>query len=475
MKSSKKTKIVCTIGPSSWDPQIMGRMIQAGMNCARVNGAFADEAELDKVTRLVREHTDEVTLMMDVKGPEVRMNKFAEAIAIKPGDLLEIGSNESFHVYPANYPDLYKYIEQDQRIVVGDGDVELVVRRVVDGKMICEVVFGELLKPGKALNLPGAQITSSALTEKDIRNLKHSLEIGWDFVSASFIQNAKSAREIREYLKGSNMQLIAKIEDQMGVDNIDDILREVDGIMIARGGLGVELGLEKVPGVQRYLIERVNEVGKPIITATQMLESMTYSPRPTRAEANDVATAIMLGSDAVMLSGESSAGKYPVESVEWLSKIAQNAERFVEPKVYENDEYLHDFYQTSQRDNIQAGNAMTITKSAASACQNLDIKAVFVLSKEGFTANMLSRHRINQKIYTYVPSKAISRKLNLTYGVESFTLDQVIATDRDELIKEILSDALSKGIITQGDLVAVVVGTFSFTNRNSSILEIIRV
>lgn len=300
------------------------------MNVARVNGAFADEAELDKVTKLVRDVDANVGLMMDVKGPEVRMNKFAADKVIKPGDQIIIGSSEADEIYPANYPNLYEFMKVGQRMVVGDGDVELILREVRDGKMYTEVVYGELLKRGKALNLPGAEYTSSTLTDRDIANLKHSLTLGWGYVSASFIQNAASARIVREYLKGSNMQLIAKIEDQQGVDNIDEILAEVDGIMVARGGLGVELGLEKVPMVERLLIERANAAGKPSITATQMLESMITNPRPTRAEVNDVATAILLGSDAVMLSGESASGKYPVEAVKWLKKMAVEIEPLVD-------------------------------------------------------------------------------------------------------------------------------------------------
>lgn len=323
---SRKTQIVCTIGPASWDANVMSEMIANGMNYARVNGAFADEAELDKVTKLVRDVSSDVHLMMDVKGPEVRMNKFAAPKPIKAGDQLIIGSTPEAEINPANYINLYQFLKSGQRIVVGDGDVELIVRDIKDGNMYCEVVYGDELKPGKALNLPGATFTTSTLTERDIANLKHSLSLGWDYVSASFIQNAESARKIKEYTAGSSMKLIAKIEDQQGVDNIDEIMQEVDGIMIARGGLGVELGLEKVPMVQRHLIAKSLEYGKPSITATQVLESMINNPRPTRAEVNDVVTAVLLGTDAIMLSAESSAGKYPVEAVKWMGKAIDEVE-----------------------------------------------------------------------------------------------------------------------------------------------------
>src|SRR5690606_18508119 len=216
-----------------------------------------------------------------------------------------------------------------------------------------------LLKPGKALNLPGAEFATSALTEKDITNLKHSIKLGWDFVSASFIQSAEAAREVKKYLEGTHMKLIAKIEDAEGMKNIDEILEEVEGVMIARGGLGVELGLENVPMAQRLLIEKCNALGKPVITATQMLESMITNPRPTRAEVNDVATAIMLGSDSVMLSGESSAGQYPVEAVKELSTIALAIEPHLKPEINKHK---------------AEGNLSTdaISKAAAQLCIDMD-------------------------------------------------------------------------------------------------------
>ena len=336
MNYSKKTKIVCTIGPSSWDQNVMRQMIEAGMNCARVNGAFADEAELDKVTALVRNVSNEVALMMDVKGPEVRMNKFAEAKKLHPGMEIVFGNDETSEIYPANYKDLYMHLQPGQRIAIGDGDTELKITRIEGDKMYAEVIFGEWLKPGKAMNLPGADFATSALTEKDIRNLQHSIKLGWDYVSASFIQSADAAREVKKHLEGSNMKLIAKIEDGSGLANIDEILEVVDGVMVARGGLGVELGLENVPLAQLELIEKSIAAGKPVITATQMMESMITNPRPTRAEVNDVATAIMLGTDSVMLSAESSAGQYPVETVKFVSKIAEAIEPNVEAGIIDS-------------------------------------------------------------------------------------------------------------------------------------------
>lgn len=442
---SKKTKIVCTIGPSSWVPEVMRDMINNGMNVARVNGAFADEAELEKVTKLVRDVSNEVALMMDVKGPEVRMNKFAEAKVIKPGDEIVIGNGEPDEIFPGNYKDLYKVLKPGQRIVVGDGDVELKIREIKADKMYCDVVYGELLKPGKALNLPGAEFATSALTEKDIVNLKHSIKLGWDFVSASFIQTAEAAREVKKHLHGSHMKLIAKIEDQQGVDNIDEILPEVEGIMVARGGLGVELGLEKVPMVQRLLIEKCLAVGKPVITATQMLESMTTNPRPTRAEVNDAALAVLLGSDALMLSGESSAGKYPVEAVKELSKISNEIEKHVRPEIINN-----------RAESSVVADALT--KAAAEMCINMEdeIDTVIVASRTGMTARLLGRHRINQPIYAFMSKDYYARRMMLSKGINrTFVLD-VVYKDRDSAIEALISQALALGIITQKSKVLLI-------------------
>ncbi len=410
----KKTKIVCTIGPASWDPAVMKGMIDAGMNCARLNGAFADEAEIDKVTKLVRDVSENVSLMIDVKGPEVRMNKFLHAIPLEPGQELVIGNDSSSDIYPSNYPDLYTHLEVGQRILIGDGDVELKVTKIEGDKMSVVVVFGEVLKPGKAMNLPGANIASQILTDKDKVNLTHAMKLGWDFVSASFIQNADAAKEVNEFLKGSNMKLIAKIEDQSGVDNIDEILEEVDGIMVARGGLGVELGLEYVPIAQRILIEKALYAGKVVITATQMLESMTTNPRPTRAEANDVATAIFLGTDSVMLSGESSAGEYPVEAVSFMSRVAEVSEPLLNPTQYNEAMDVEVEVQDLANSVIET----TVTEEG--------IEAIIVHDTNGDLSRLIARNTPYEPVIAVVESKQVVRYLSLSKGVSAVTSEEEV-------------------------------------------------
>lgn len=467
----KKTKIVCTIGPSSWDQDVMRKMIDAGMNCVRVNGAFADEAELDRVKSLVKNVSNKVSLMVDVKGPEVRMNKFPNAKEIKAGDEIIIGNDESSEIFPANYKDLYKFVKPGQKVLIGDGDVELVVKAIEGDQMICEVIFGEVLKPGKALNLPGCEYASEVLTEKDKINLKYAIETGWDMVSASFIQDAASAQYVKDFIKENGdegkMMLIAKIENQAGLDNIDEILKIVDGIMVARGGLDIELGLEKVPMAQRILIKKANQAGKPVITATQMFESMITNPRPTRGEVNDVAAAILLGSDAIMLSAETTTGEYPVEAVRFMSRIAQE----IEPHLA-----YYRKYELSIIEDARSTDALT--KAAAEMCKGLDdkISKVIVVSKSGTTARLLGRYQIKQPIYAYVHSEYSMRTLLLSKGiVDVFTQDSV-HTDRDEAIKIILDKSLENGIIQKGEQVLLICKTpYNGESYFPNIFEVIKV
>jgi pyruvate kinase len=439
-----RTKIICTIGPASWDPEVVRDMIEAGMNVVRVNGAFADPEELDKVAKLVRDVSDEVALMVDVKGPEIRLNKFPEPVQIAPGDEVTIGSSDEELMYAANYPDLHKYISEGQRIILGDGDVQLIVKDVNMGKIICDVTFGQFIKPGASLNVPGCEYSKEILTEKDKENLRHAIETDWDLVSASFIRNAEAARAINEFIGDSKMKLIAKIEDEEGVNNIDEILKEVCGIMIARGGLGVEMGLAKIPLVQNVLIKRLNTAGLPVITATQMLESMTKNPRPTRAEATDVTNAILQGTDAVMLSGESAMGKYPVEAVKVLVEIAREAEESIDPKIIKG----------------RAEAPLTtdaIAKAAAGVCINMkeDLDSVIVVSKTGTTARLLSRHNVKQPIFVFTSSEIYKRALMLSKGItKAFLFEGMDGEDcrydRDCGIKTILDIALKEGIVQRG-------------------------
>ncbi len=443
-------KIICTIGPATWDPDVVRQLIDLGMTAARVNGAFADPDELDKVKRLVRMFSKDVSLMVDVKGPEIRLNKFKEPLKIKPGDTVIIGSNpERDQIYPTNYPDIYKLLKKGNKIVVGDGDVVLIVDKVdeLEGKIYATVEFGEQIKPGKALNLVGVSHTEEVLTQKDIVNLKHGLSTGWDMVSASFIKNKTSALKVREVI-GDKMHLIAKIEDEEGVQNIDEILEVVDGIMVARGGLGVSMGLEYVPVVERELIRKANQIGKPVITATQLLESMVENPFPTRAEVNDIETAVLLGTDGLMLSGETAAGKYPVEAVRTLVEISKFAYSFVEP-----------------REDFPTSSASLTTLALANAAIDIahdmgdQLSAVVIVTRSGTTARLVARGNLKQPIYVFTNSELSKKGMNLVKGVRAaFLLEKGppgFRTQRDvavDFLKQLLQEY---GLVKSGQRVLV--------------------
>ena len=380
-------------------------------------------------------------------------------------------SDETEFMYPSNYSDLYTHLKPGQKIVIGDGDVELLLKEIRDDKMICEVLLGSLIKPGKALNLPGADYTSAILTEKDIENLEHSINTGWDSVSVSFITDREAALEVKKQIGDRDMKLIAKIEDGEGVCNIDAILKVVDGVMIARGGLGVELGLEKIPMVQRLLIEKCNEAGKPVITATQMLESMTENPKPTRAEVSDVATSILLGSDSVMLSAESTTGKYPVEAVKFLTKVALEIEPNLKPTILRSKALDASSF------------ADAITKAAAEMCINMEdeISKVIVVTKTGTTARILGRHSVKQPIYAFTSSDFYKRSLALCKGVyKAFTFEGIEKGsddfDREKAMRIIFDLAKENGIVENGESV-LFIGKASIDREDyfPNIFEIIKV
>ena len=323
--------------------------------------------------------------------------------------------------------------------------LSLGLKKIEEEKIICKVVYGDLIKPGKALNLPGANYSAEVLTLKDQENLKHAIETGWDFVSPSFINSKDSAQEIKDFINnhgGENkMKIIAKIEDQKGVDNIDTILEIVDGVMIARGGLGVEIGLESVPIVQRLLTKKCNQVGKPVITATHMLESMVENPRPTRAEASDVATAVLLGTDAVMLSGESSIGNFPVNAVKFLASTSAIAEQNYKSAIIEKRGH-----------GSTTGDALS--KAAANICFEMqdEINSVIVVSKSGTTARLLSRHLIPQPIYLFTSNDFYVRTALLTKNIiDAFAFEGIRHGsedyDRDHAVQIIMDLAKKNNLI----------------------------
>ena len=439
----KRTKIVATIGPSSWDPQVLRRMINAGMNVARVNGAFADVNELERVGKLIRSLTSDIALMLDIKGHEVRLNKFQDPLNIKKGDEVIIGSGPHDPIYPITYPEVYKEINIGQIIYVDKGEVTLKVAKISNGKIYCEVLNGLQIKGGKGMNFPGAKLGNPAITDRDVDQIRFVTAHGWEFVAASFIRNKEDIITVKKYLKNSETEIIAKIEDQQGIDNFDEILEESYGIMIARGDMGSEIPLERLPFIQKEITYRCNQAGKPVITATNMLESMTEKIFPTRAEVTDVANAVLDGTDAIMTSGETSSGKYPVESIETMSKIAHENEQYLVPQIIDQTAYKNDIVSNA------------IANAAFEVTQSLSPNKIIVVTQTGNSARFIARLNLPVPIHVYTINETRKRQLLLTKGLTASVFPKLFY-DRDEAVHEILKVSLENSIINSRDKILLV-------------------
>jgi len=439
MECIKKTKIICTIGPSSWDPNILTKMINEGMNVARINGAFADIPEIKRVGDLIKGLSNNVALMLDIKGHEIRLNKINEKIHIKPEQEIIIGSSINDALYPATYLELYKDLTVGQIIIIDKGATFLEVTKIEDGKIYCKVNSGEMIESGKGMNLPGAKLSNSSLTEKDIEQMKFIMEDNWDFVAGSFIRNVNDIKALRDILKDSKVKIIAKIEDQQGVDNIDSIIEASDGIMIARGDMGTELPYEKLPIIQKELIYKCNKSAKPVIISTNMLESMIEKSMPTRAEITDVANAVLDGTDAIMTSGETSNGKYPVETIITMSRIAKESEKYLVPYIIE----------TTGLDKEKI--SVAITNAVFEFVLEVEqITKIVVFSKRGNTPKLLARLNLPINIIALVGDDTLKRQLNITKNVTPFVFKHDY-TDRDAAVKGIIKFSLENNILKAED------------------------
>ncbi len=320
---------MCTLGPASWAREVVEGMYFGGMDIVRVNGAYADIEELRQVARLVRGISSDISLMLDIKGTEVRLNRFPQKeIRFVPGERFIIGSKIEHGIYPVTYPELYRDLNIGDEIILGDGDVKMSVERIEHGQIFAVIISGSVIKEGQGVNVPGVILNNPLVTDRDKEQINFAIEDGWDFVAASFVRNGEDIDNISKLLEKSNVNLIGKIESRSGVNNIDEILQKESlyGIMVARGDLGVEMDIKSLPHTQKYLIRKGLENNKFVITATEMMQSMVHNARPFRAEVTDVANAVYDGTSAVMLSAETSIGKYPIKTVKTMSSIIKEAE-----------------------------------------------------------------------------------------------------------------------------------------------------
>lgn len=455
----KKTKIICTIGPVSENVETLVQLMEAGMNVCRLNFSHGDHEEQGNRIKNIRKAMEisgkRVALLLDTKGPEIRTHEMAEGkVDFKVGDIVRVamsevaGTREKFSV---SYEGLINDVEPGMHIMLDDGLIDLLVKELdkANNEIVCEVQNEGTLKNKKGVNVPGASIKLPALTEKDANDIRFGIEQGVDFIAASFVRRASDVKAIREILKegnGEHIQIIPKIENQEGIDNIDEILEVSDGLMIARGDMGIEIPVENVPVVQKMLIKKCNELGKPVVTATQMLDSMQNNPRPTRAESTDVANAIYDGTDAVMLSGETAAGDYPVITVQTMARIAERAEKAIE----ENGGYNR-FKGIDATDLTEV-----IGRSVAHTVRNTGIKTIVASTVSGYTAKMIAKYRPDAYIVALTFSEEEARSLSLVRGV--YPQVEQHPENTDAMFELADKAAKESGFAKEGDTIVVTAG-----------------
>lgn len=453
-----RTKIVCTIGPACDQVETLKKMINAGMNVARLNFSHGNQTDHTQRMAMIRQAAAEtgktIGILLDTKGPEIRLGYFADPpVLLEPGQEFTLTTREikgDRNMVSVTYKELPQDVKAGDRVLVADGLIELAVKQTTATDVICQVVNGGKLSDQKGVNLPGVEVNLPSITEKDVADIKFGIEQNVDFIAASFIRKAADVLAIRQILEeaGADIDIIAKIESRQGVENLDEILKVADGIMVARGDLGVEIPAEEVPILQKIMIERCNRAGKPVITATQMLESMIQNPRPTRAEASDVANAIFDGTDAIMLSGESASGKYPVAAVQTMARIANRAEAALKySKMLE-----------------QRGTVMQLTVTDAishavcTAARDLGAAAILTPTASGHTARMVSKYRPQAPIIAVTPTEKVLRKLALIWGVQPLFISEMTSGATDEMVNRAVEVSLASGLIEGGDLVVITAG-----------------
>lgn len=451
----RKTKIVCTLGPATDDEQILEDLILAGMNVARFNFSHGNQADhlrrLEMLDRLRRKHGLPIAALLDTKGPEIRIGKFGGGFAsLKKGQAFTLTHEDVLgdetHVY-VNCPLLAGDVQPGSTLLLDDGLIGLTVESIKDGDIRCRVQNDGRISDTKGVNAPGTSLSMPFISEKDRDDLLFGIHNGFDFIAASFTRSAEDILEIRAILeeeKCSNINIIAKIENMQGVRNIDEIIKVSDGIMVARGDMGVEIPLEDVPVIQKMIIGRVYSQGKPVITATQMLDSMIKNPRPTRAEAADVANAIYDGTSAIMLSGETAAGLYPVEAVKTMAKIAERAEQDID--------YDHRANTSDGKQDVTSA----ISHATCTTARDIGAQAIITVTKSGQTARMVSKFRPSSPIICCTTSERVCNQMNLCWGIQPLIIDEKKTTD--ELFDTALDAAVDAGLLKSGDIAVITAG-----------------
>ena len=414
----RKTKIVCTLGPATDNEEVLRQMMLEGMNVARCNFSHATYDEhkkrMDMIKKLRKEVGQPVAILLDTKGPEVRVKNFKDGrVTLEEGQLFTLTADEvegTKDKVSVTYNRLYEDLEVGMRVLIDDGLIEMTVEQVDRTDIVCRVINGGVVSNHKGVNVPDVDLSMPYISDKDREDILFGISQDVDFIAASFVQKKEDILQLRRLLEkngGSDIKIIAKIENAQGVTNIDDIIEVSDGIMVARGDMGVEIPYEEVPVIQKKIIKKVYRTGKQVITATQMLESMIKNPRPTRAETTDVANAVYDGTSAIMLSGETAAGAYPVEAVKTMVRIAERTEQDVD--------YRKRFYQSARETDTDITNA--ICHASCTTALDLNAKAIVTVTKSGTSARMLSKYRPESDIISCATTEKVCRQLSLTWEI----------------------------------------------------------
>lgn len=468
----RKTKIVCTIGPASQDENIFTELVENGLNVARLNfshGSHDEHKERIQMIKRVREKLcSHTSIMLDTKGPEIRTRDFennkidvvkGQEIIVTSKDI--IGNDKTISV---TYENFAEDLNIGNTVLIDDGLISLeVLEKLNETDLKCVVKNGGIIRNKKGVNVPNVKINLPALTKRDIDDIKFGIEQEVDFIAASFIRKADDVITIRRILEENNAEnilIISKIENREGVENIDEIIEVSDSIMVARGDLGVEIPAEEVPLVQKMLIKKCNDAGKPVITATQMLDSMMRNPRPTRAEVSDVATAIFEGSDAIMLSGETASGSYPKESVNTMAEIA---------KMIENSLDYNEILK-NKNNNMEPSITDSISYATCKTSLDLNAAAIITATSSGYTASAVSKFRPKGPVIAATESEKVMRKMSLYWGVFPVKIDKLSSTD--EIIEVAVNNTLKSGYIKSGDLIVITAGVPVGVSGSTNLLKV---
>ncbi|UBF24210.1 pyruvate kinase [Kovacikia minuta CCNUW1] len=465
------TKIVATIGPASRIPEVFKRMVRAGMNVARLNfshGSYEDHAQTIALVRAVSEELDTpITILQDLQGPKIRVGDLPpQGIELVEGEMLTLVPVDEFSHQPntvsIDYPLIAEEATPGTQILLADGVFELKVAEIIGHAVQCEIIKGGILTSHKGANFPSLDLRLPSMTDKDRQDLEFGLAQGVDWVSLSFVRKAEDVRSLKEFIAQQgrpDTPIIAKLEKPQAIANLEEILKVVNGIMVARGDLGVEMPPEKVPTIQKRVIRRCNQLGIPVITATQMLESMIQNPRPTRAEASDVANAIMDGTDAIMLSGESAVGAYPVQAVEIMSRIASEVEK--------DAEFVN--FPAPQTDETHA-----ISEALNAINDVLGLRCIVAFTATGYSAILASKERSKIPVIALTPDVQVYHRLNLVWGIKPLLLDQEVTTF-EEVAQQAETLLLERNLADRGDRILIIGGIPMGVSRGTNFLKIHRI